>query len=281
MSLLSIKHLSLNPAPNTNHKSSLVIGLILLCSLSSVSALEIHSPTHCLGGCPSGVPSSNDLIFRRPYITSTNDLTKMADWVAYKFSKQSIGKIYNPELRTDPLLHSNETLEPYDYNKSKQLIGYRPMSLVPFASFAATPYWKDIEYLSNVVPVAIDIVKGAWSSIEVKERELVSKDEILAIYVMAGTIYEDAQPSLPNADETHIIPSGLWKIIAIKQGGKIKTASFLFSQKESRNADYCSLLTSIDVIEERTGLDFFHELSFSDQILIEQTMPSLRSDIGC
>jgi len=258
-----------------------IIAVILLNSVTSLSALEIHSPTHCLAGCPSGVPSTNDLIFRPAYITSTNDLTKMADWVAYKFSKQSIGKIYNPELRTDPLLSNTETLEPNDYNKAKASIGYRPMSLVPFASFADTPYWKDIEYLSNVVPVATEIVTGVWSAIENKERELVSKDEVLSIYVMAGTIYEEAQPTLPQADETHIIPSSLWKIIAIKQAGKIKTAAFLVSQKASRSADYCSLLTSIDVIEERTGLDFFHELSYADQVLIEQTMPSLRSDIGC
>ena len=155
------------------------------------------------------------------------------------------------------------------------------MSLVPFASFGGTPYWKDIEYMSNVVPVVSEIASGAWAVIESKERELVSKAGIVAVYVMAGTIFEDAQPSLPNANETHIIPSGLWKIIAIKHAGKIKTATFLISQKDNRHSDYCSLLTSIDIIEERTGLNFFHELNHDDQAMIEQTMPSLRNEIGC
>ncbi|MFV2058960.1 MAG: DNA/RNA non-specific endonuclease [Thiohalomonadales bacterium] len=258
-----------------------LLAFVLLGNIANVFALEIHSPTHCLAGCPSGAPATNDVIFRRAYIVSTNDLTKMPEWVAYKFSKQSIGKASKPVLRSDPLLSDNETLEPSDYKASKKVIGYRPMSLVPFASFAGTPYWKDIEYLSNIVPVVSEIASGAWSDIEKKERELVSRPETVAIYVMAGTIFEDAQPSLPNADETHIIPSGLWKIISVKQAGKIKTASFLLSQKDNRHSDYCSLLTSIDIIEERTGLNFFHELNFIEQALIEQTMPSLRSEIGC
>jgi len=41
---------------------------------------ELHS-FHCLFGCPLGVPSTNDTIVREIYTLSSNDLTKIADWV--------------------------------------------------------------------------------------------------------------------------------------------------------------------------------------------------------
>lgn len=273
-------HLSLHSHNNSLYRMFVVIILYAALPISS-HGMEIHSPHHCLAGCPSGDPDTNDLIIRTTYIVSTNDLTKMPSWVAYKVTKESIGKPSNPELRIDPLLHENETLEPEDYTNIKQEIGMLPVSLVPFTSFAGTPYWKEIEYMSNVIPMASDMVLGAWSDLEQHERELAKTPEIFAVYVITGTVFDTLQPLLPHADEIHMVPSGVWKIIAIKQAGKIKTAAFYFSQTDSRDMGYCSLMTTIDNIEERTGLDFFHELSYTEQIKIEQTLPSLRTEIGC
>ncbi len=53
---------------------------ILLCSLLAAPALaqEVHI-AHCLKGCPTGTPTTNDLIIREVYVLSSNDTTKFAD----------------------------------------------------------------------------------------------------------------------------------------------------------------------------------------------------------
>jgi len=51
---------------------------------------ELHT-FHCLHGCPGGAPGTNDTIVREIYTLSSNDLTKMADWVAYRVTPETIG----------------------------------------------------------------------------------------------------------------------------------------------------------------------------------------------
>lgn len=97
--------------------------LLLLLSLSSLSqASEVHTP-HCLAGCPSGSPSTNDLIVRVNYTISSNDQTKFTDWAAYRVHHSMIGSGCKRKWRPDPELSSPETLEPADYKGAHATIG--------------------------------------------------------------------------------------------------------------------------------------------------------------
>jgi len=55
---------------------------------------EIHCK-HFFYGYPTGTPQSNDLIIRDIYALSSNDDTKLADWVAYRLDKETIGETKN------------------------------------------------------------------------------------------------------------------------------------------------------------------------------------------
>ena len=253
----------------------------LYCISSNAADYEIQSPRHCLGGCPSNYPISSDLIIRNIYIMSTNDVTKFADWVAYKVTRETIGKPQKFELASDPLLNKSETLELEDFKdigpSQHKIMGFQ----VPLTSFAGSPYWKDTYLLSNVTPQNIDLNNGVWYALEQRVRDMALQPEIVAVYVMTGPIFEDMQAPLPNADEMHIVPSGYWKIIAIRSAGNIKTAGFYFDQKPQSVEDYCTHLVTVANIEQRTGLKFFHELDYQDQQRLKQTHTQLRTELGC
>ena len=86
---------------------------------------------------------------------------------------------------------------------------------------------------------------------------------------------------LPNADEPHEVPSGYWKILAIEQSGSIKVQAFLFDQETEADADYCDHRTTVDAVEARSGLDFYHELRATKQAPLESGAGTLAAELGC
>ena len=241
--------------------------LLLLLSLSSLSqASEVHTP-HCLAGCPSGSPSTNDLIVRVNYTISSNDQTKFTDWAAYRVHQSMIGSGCKRKWRPDPELSSPETLEPADYKGAHATIGTDRGHQVPLASFCGTSTWYETNYLSNITPQKSDLNQGPWKYLEEDVRALAGKTQ-QSVYVLTGPLYEREMPSLPGADEPHRVPSGYWKVIAMKDKASITTASFIFDQETSRRTKYCSLSVSLKDVEARSKLDLFPSLT-SDYSLIE------------
>ncbi len=128
--------------------------ILVLCNLlaSPAFAQEIHI-AHCLKGCPTGTPTTNDLIIREVYVLSSNDTTKFADWVAYRVTADTIGTGSGRNFRADPFLDDDETLETYDYDGAagpplNADIGH----FAPLVMFKGTPYADLTNFMSNVSP---------------------------------------------------------------------------------------------------------------------------------
>ncbi len=258
-----------------------VLVLAGLCVTPAV-AQEVHSSL-CLYGCPSGSPVTNDLIIREIYVLSSNDETKFADWVAYKVTKSTIGPTAERKWKADPLLAENETLEPKDYKGAWAALKVDRGHQAPLASFTSTSHWETTNYLSNITPQKSALNQGPWVRLENAVRALAKKPEVNAVFVMTGPLYEREMPALPKADESHRVPSGYWKIIAVKTGKKIATAAFQFTQETARKADYCAetFITSIRTIEGKTGLNFFHALGKAKQDTVEKSPATLLPKLGC
>ena len=73
---------------------------------------------------------------------------------------------------------------------------------------------------------------------------------------MIGTLYESAQTALPNANETHTVPSGLWRVV-VTQDPTLQVAAFIMDQDIARSADVRNHLVAVDDIELRSGLELF------------------------
>lgn len=246
------------------------------------SAQEIHADL-CMYGCPSGSPLTNDIIIRDIYILSSNDSTKFADWVAYCVTKDTIGQTQKRTWKPDPWLADDETLEPEDYDGAFAALKTDRGHQAPLASFTATPNWKATNYLSNITPQKSELNQGPWKKLEDAVRALAKKPDTSAIYVTTGPLYEREMPALPNADESHKVPSGYWKIISTEKNGIIKVAAFLFDQEAERRAKFCEqrFISSVRMIESKTGLNFFPALPEKEQEELETGPPSLLAGLGC
>jgi endonuclease G, mitochondrial len=249
------------------------IYLLLFLACFTNAQQEIHCK-HFFYGYPLGTPLTNDLIIRDIYALSSNDETKFADWVAYRLTMHEVdGNLdLDREWRNDPWLEENETLEAKpknrdDYTNAASL-GYDRGHQAPLGSFKGSRYASETNYYSNITPQMADLNQGAWQRLEEKVRAVVRTGR--TAYIMTGPLYETAMPTLPNADEEHTVPSGYWKIITIVDyDGSFNTASFIFNQNTARNARIMDHITNIDVIESRSGLNFFWMMEDAEEDEIE------------
>lgn len=211
----------------------------------------------CIGSCPD-VKRGNMLVNREIYKLSNNPKTKFADWVAYRVSPSSIGPSKTRNWKPDPDLPKGSTLEPSDYKGANDKLEIDRGHQVPLASFANTEHWKETNYLSNITPQRSDLNQGPWGYLEQKVRNL-TKDRYRYTWVISGPVYEYFLGELPEADETHLVPSGYWKVVGIVNDGEISIASFFFDQETSRESDICDHLEPLSTIEKRSKLDLLSD----------------------
>lgn len=213
---------------------------------------------HCADGtCPKGAASSNDLVVREIFVYSNNGTTKFADWVAYRVTRETIGtsSSLNRSWRSDDLLDSNDTLEPNDYRNANAEIEIDRGHQAPLASFAGTVFWRSTNILSNITPQKSELNQGPWLDLESAIRAAVFDSGDL--YVVTGPLYDDQenQVQLPEADESHIVPTGYFKVVATESG---RVSAFLFDQDDTNDSNpYCSATVTLQEIEDESGLTIF------------------------
>lgn len=239
----------------------IVHGLVLAAALAVPGAAgagtaEIHS-FHCLHGCPMGAAETNDLLVREIYTLSSSDLTKMADWVAYRVTKDTIGPSGARAWKADPWLAPEETLEPDDYKGAPKALSIDRGHQAPLASFSGTPHAAETNYLSNITPQKAALNQAPWMRLESAERTLA---RTVDVYVATGPLYEAEMPTLPEGDEPHRMPSGYWKVVATEGGGVTRVAAFIMAQETPRAAAYCSKRVPLEEVERRALLRLFPRL---------------------
>jgi len=230
---------------------------------------EVHT-FHCLHGCPVGSPRTNDLIVREIYTLSSNDQTKLADWVAYRVRPETIGRSESRRWAADPWLAADETLEPADYTGAPAALRIDRGHQAPLASFSGTAFAADTNYLSNITPQRSDLNQASWQFLESAERRLATGSSG-AVYVLTGPLFERDMPGLPRADEPHRVPSGYWKVVATEDG---RISSFIFEQETARSANFCTMRVAIADVERRARLQLFPRMN-------PRRLRSLDSELGC
>jgi endonuclease G len=230
---------------------------------------ELHS-FHCLFGCPLGAPSTNDTIVREIYTLSSNDLTKVADWVAYRVTPASIGISGERAWQADPWLSADETLMPSAYDGANRGLHVDRGHQAPLAAFSGTPFANETNILSNITPQSSALNQGPWNNLEEQERLLAQRLNT-AVYVYTGPLFERLMAPLPAGPELERVPSGYWKVIALADG---RISVFIFDQAANRAMDYCDGRTPLTQVVLRSRLKLF---PMADRA----TFRSLDAEIGC
>ena len=246
----------------------IIAGCLLLLALDA----SADQSQHCLWGCPTGL--NNGSFFDRPaYALKNNRWTKFADWLAYQVTPSTIASGCSRNFRADPNIASRYTLEPNDYNGANATIGTDRGHQAPLASLCGTGFGSTTNYLSNITPQKSELNQGPWNRLEAEVRDAANR--FGEAYVYTGPLYESVTEQLPNANERHTIPSGYWKVIVSFDGNTARSAAFIMPQEAGRNDNICFYETTIDAVESRAGLNFFPQLSSSQQQIIESGFGSL------
>lgn len=251
--------------------SAAITGLMAMvpAAPATASQAELHT-FHCLHGCPIGAPGIDDIVVREIYTLASNDLTKMADWVAYRVTPSSIGPSGERKWVADPWLDLEEALEPKDYDGASQALGIDRGHQVPLAGQSGTPFAVDTNVLSNITPQGSALNQGAWQRLEAQENDLAQAGNI-AVYVLTGPLFERVLPPLPRADERHRVPSAYWKVILTQDS---RMAAFIMDTDAPRTLDHCEARVTLDDIELRSRLALFPRLTV-------RSFRDLSPELGC
>lgn len=214
---------------------------------------ELHT-FHCLWGCPVGAPATNDTIVREIYTLSSNDLTKMADWVAYRITPQTIAASQDSRnYRVDPWLEPTETLSEPQYSEAPATLHIDHGHQAPLAAFSGTPHWDDTNFNSNMTPQASALNRGPWQSLERWERSATLQTGG-PVYVYTGPLFERLMKSMPSGPSYHRVPSGYWKVVALSDG---RMTAFIMDQNSPQGGGHCNYRVPLHHVELRARLFLF------------------------
>ena len=230
-----------------------VLAVLMVGFMSQSQAAQLRI-AHCLYGCPVGSSSESHLILRPIYALSYNTHNKVADWAAYRVTSGSIGiaSSLSRAAMIDDFVE--ETLSEADFINAEEH-GLTRALLVPLVNFAGTPYWNEVNYLSNAVARSRNLSLGAWYGLEWSIRNLVNRES--EVYILTGPIFRETPVAASlETQARHRVPDAFFKIVVSADN---RATAFIFDQDLPVHVHHCDTRAAIDEIETATGLEFFPE----------------------
>lgn len=240
-----------------------------------VSAQSI-ALTHCFGECPryqSQLAADRaKVVVHHLYAAGLNGDSGLADWSAYRLTAEAVGvasllpRAWRPDRLTefspleDIIVAENAGLSlaevatvssnPYAGLSPQQTPPEDRARLAPMTSFANTPYWSDLNNLSNMIPMPAPLRRGAWLQLEQRLNRLVAEKGEL--YVVAGPLFLISNLSVSPAS-TELNPAAYFKVVADSSG----MVAFVFPHQLGQFESFCKQLASLPEIEQMAGLNLF------------------------
>ncbi|WP_091141769.1 DNA/RNA non-specific endonuclease [Flavobacterium caeni] len=198
------------------------------------------------------LPSSTtrQIVVREGYVFSYHEKYEQAEWVAYELKASDLkgANFDRPFFIQDPKVKTGSA-DWRNYKKS----GYDKGHLCPAGDRKRSKKtFDETFYTSNIAPQRHDFNEGVWNRLEQKTRYWAQKNGKLQI-VTGGVLRE----GLRTIGKEHVaVPEYFYKIIRNDTGGKTKMIGFLVPHQKSNRPLY-EFVVPIDVIEQKTGIDFF------------------------
>lgn len=262
---------------------------LLLTFGTAIAAAQTVHISHCLRQCPTGEAGTNELVVRHLFAASINQQTGLADWLAYRVLEGSVGvasllprlwardDLLQSDLPNQQVTDSGPRITQADLQDQADL-SYRISEftinpedrgrLAPMSSFAGTPYWDELNRLSNMSPIPSDLRTGSWSRLDQAVNEFAARSG--EVYVISGPLYQIQQPLNAAAQDDSNRPAAYFKVIATANAH----AAFIFRQDMAPHARYCNQRSSLQQVEELSGLQLFPGLPTAGS-------SELHNEIGC
>lgn len=252
--------------------------LSVVCN-SSVLAQQLFID-HCKHGCPSSNETDDVLLVRHLFAASVLD-NGLAQWVAYRVFAETVGvaSLLPRYWQADRLIQSQTAIEESlddaprfiqpdlsdsqdrDYRVNEvTLLSEDRGRLAPMTSFANTPYWNELNMLSNMAALPADLKLGSWARLDQAINEISTQGGYY--FVVSGPVYmsDTQQHSIED-------PDAFFKIVAT--GDRI--ASFLFTTNIKPHESYCDFQSTLDEMQALSKIDFFpkYEESWHENLALE------------
>lgn len=248
-------------------------GLVIILAGVSVSSAQTIHISHCMNSCPSSAASnSNEIVVRHLFAASINSENGLAEWIAYRVLEDAVGvasllprvwQVDNLLTTESPYLQlsgNTRTLNQPDlsgradqsYRINELIIDSRNNGrLVPMSSFAGTPFWSDLNYLSNLAPLPSELRLGSWSRLDQAINEVAARNGEL--FVVSGPLYSIEEGISTAVNFELQLPSAYYKVVA----NSSSHAAFIFHRDLREHVHYCDQLSSLSEIEALASLELF------------------------
>ena len=196
---------------------------------------------------------SDQIVHHSNYTLNYSELHEQAEWVAYTLSSSdvygSVGR--TNDFRADPKVKTGSA-SLSDYKGS----GYDRGHLAPAGDMKSTyTAMSESFYMSNMSPQKPGFNRGIWKKLEGNVRNWASDNG--EIYVVTGPILSGSYPSIGSNQVS--IPNYYYKVILDYKEPEIKGIGFVLPHQKS-SSSIQSFAVTIDEVERKTGIDFFHTL---------------------
>lgn len=214
-------------------------------------------------GNPSGASDKPDnfLLTNSAYALSYNNRKGIANWVAWRLSKNDMGEAERQnDFRPDSRLPGGWTLiDSRDYSSS----GYERGHLCPSADRSSSPAINSETFLmTNIAPQTHGLNSGPWEKLERYSRSMARREANL--YIIAGQYGTKGK-----IDGRLTIPANFWKVIVvIENGGDISSADSntrviavdMPNDNGIEKRNWREFSVTVRSIEEKTGYDLLSNL---------------------
>ncbi|MCY4263517.1 MAG: DNA/RNA non-specific endonuclease [Gammaproteobacteria bacterium] len=269
------------------------IVLFLSCLTHSGFAQSV-AVTHCGGECPQHfsqlAANRAHVVIHHLYAAGLNGDTGLADWVSYRLIKDAVGvaSLLPRNWQTDPLVGISEVEDILGLGEKELSLSqvasandnpYAAMAipeqepehrarLAPMTGFANTPYWPDLNRLSNMIPMPSPLRLGPWLSLEQRLNSLAA--EMGELHVIAGPLYVINELSL-SPIPGGLNPAAYYKLVFDDSG----VVAFAFPHDLKQHEPLCAQRVEVSAIETMARISFF-----PDKSAIDESAALLRA-LGC
>ena len=248
--------------------------IILLAAISLLTGC--FAPTsqniHLKYGNPSRAKDrlNNYLIERPEYVLSYNCSQRVANWASWQLDRSWLGEVdrsnsFRPDL---DLPEGCYGALPNDYRGS----GYDRGHLVPSGDRTRRLADNRATFLmSNIIPQAPENNREVWRELEEYSRYLAQRGNIL--YIVAGGYGVEGK----IAQQEITIPEYNWKVLLVLEQSAENIANdnaytiavWIPNNNSVVRTDWRDYIVSVDLVEKRTGYNFFNRIPSKLQKQIE------------
>lgn len=210
------------------------------------------------------------IISHTGYTLSYNAKTNCPDWVAWELTGTEASTAVtsrNDDFRGDPEVPEANRVQTADYRGS----GFDRGHMCPAADMKwSVEAMSDCFYMTNICPQVPVLNQKWWEHLERACRRWAQQEG--TIYICCGPIYYDeVLPQFIGRDIQVRVPEGFFKVILSLQKGNEKAIAFVYRNTDERQTME-DALTTVDEVEQLTGLNFFPTLDPAIKASLEKQM---------